>query len=308
MDAAIADRAPFYIGYDRLTSVSALGTPCRSDACPKHATFAVGPGYFRTMGVALLAGREFEPGTPRAEVVINQPLAKQFWPDGQALGRTLRIGEGGLAVTVVGITARTLTRGLNSEQPTLYVPFAREHFDHQLTVVIRTELAPERLARAVTDAAREVDPNVSLLSLRPMEQRVAVQLWPFRTVSWLFSVCGVLALVLASVGLGGVVSHAVNRRLREFGIRMSIGATARDLVSEVLETGARLLIPGVVAGVLLAAITAHVARAAFVGLSVLSPLTYLAVVLVEAAIVAVACVGPALRASRVEPLRSLRSE
>ena len=93
----------------------------------------------------------------------------------------------------------------------------------------RTTNAPETLVRPFTDAAQALDPNVSMLSVKTMRERMAVQLWPFRTVSWLFSICGILALVLATVGLAGVVIHAVNRRLREFGVRVSRWAPRRAI-------------------------------------------------------------------------------
>jgi predicted permease len=307
VDVAIADRVPFFIGYDRLTAASADAAPCEPETCPKFATMAVGPGYFRTMGIPLTGGREFD-ANGSAQVIINQPLARRLWPDGRGLGETFRIGDPAVSVTVVGVTARTHPRGLDREQPTLYVPVDRDRFESSLALVARTATAPELIVRALADAAQTVDPKVSISSIKTMRQRMAVQLWPFRTVSWLFSICGVLALILATVGLAGVVIHAVNRRLREFSVRVSVGATPRHLVAEVLGSSARLLLPGLVVGVLLAAVGARLVQAAFVGVSVLNPLTYLLVALVECAIVAVASLGPALRASRVDPLVALRSE
>jgi len=305
---AVADRVPFFIGFERLTPVSSAGATCEADACPKYATLAVGPGYFKTMGIPLTAGREFETGGALAEVVINQPLARLQWPDGRGLGETLRIGDRGATVTVIGITAKTHTRGLDREQPTLYIPVGRDHFEGGLTVVARTAMAPEPVVRPFVEAAQALDQHVSMLSVKTMQQRIAVQLWPFRTVGWLFSICGILALILATVGLAGVLIHAVNRRLKEFGVRVSVGATPRDLVSDVLGGSAKLLLPGLITGTLLAATAARLVQAAFVGVSVLNPLTYLAVALLECVIVVVACISPALRASRVDPLVALRSE
>ena len=307
-DVVVADRVPFFIGFDRLTPVSSEETACETNECPKYAMMAVGPGYFRTMGIPLTAGREFAAGSPVAEVIINQPLARQVWPDGRGVGGTLRIGDRGVAVTVVGITAKTHTRGLDREQPTLYVPFGREHFEDRLTVVARTTLAPERVIRPFVAAAQALDRNVSTLSVKTMQQRMEVQLWPLRTVSWLFSICGGLALIIATVGLAAVVIHAVNRRLREFGVRVSMGATPRDLVADVLGSSARLLWPGLIIGTLVAAGAARLVQAAFVDVNVLNPLTYVAVALFECLTVVVACIGPALRASRVDPLVALRSE
>jgi predicted permease len=306
-DAAIAGRAPFFIGFNRLTSISSTGAPCEPDACPTAATMAVGPGYFRTMGIALDAGHEFPPGGPATDVIVNQPLALKHWPAGRGLGETLRIGDRGLAVTVVGITARTQIRGLDREPPTLYVPFGRDSLAGSLSLIVRTAAAPEGLVRTFREAAQTVDPNVSMLSVKTMEERIAVQLWPYRTISWLFSICGALALILGTTGLAGVVIQAVNRRLKEFGVRVSIGATPRDLVMDVLSDAGRLLLPGLVVGTLLAVAGAHLVQAAFVGVNLLNPVSYLAVALLESAIVVLACIAPAMRAARVDPLAVLRS-
>jgi ABC-type antimicrobial peptide transport system permease subunit len=115
-------------------------------------------------------------------------------------------------------------------------------------------------------------------------------------------------LVLATVGLAGIVIHSVSRRVREFGVRMSVGATPRDLMRGVLASGIRMLVPGLVAGLVFAAAGARLAQVMFVGVNVLNPVTYVAVALLQLVIVVLACVGPALRASRVDPLIALRSE
>lgn len=307
-DVAVADRVPFFIGFERLTPVASGDATCAADACPKYPTLAVGPGYFKTMGIALSAGREFEASGAPAAVIINQPLAKQQWRDGRGIGETLRIGDRGVPVTVIGITAKTHTRGLDREEPTLHVPLRHEHFEGGLTVVARTAMAPEPVVRPFVEATQALDINVPMLAVKTMQQRLAVQLWPFRTVGWLFSVCGVLALILATVGLAGVIIHAVNRRLKEFGVRGSLGGTRRDLVFDVLGSSATLLFPGLIVGALLAAGVTRLLQAAFYGVNVLNPLTYLAVGLFQCVIVVVACITPALRAARVDPLAALRSE
>jgi predicted permease len=305
--AAVADRVPFFIGFEQLTVVSSGGARCEPDACPKYATMAVGPGYFKTMGIAMIAGREFEPGGAPNEVIINQPLARQHWPEGRGLGETLTIGERGATVTIIGITAKTHTRGLDREAPTLYVPLDRERLERMLSVVARTTGAPETVVRPLAETAQDLDPNVSMVAVKTMRERMAVQLWPFRTVCWLFSICGVLALVLATVGLAGVVIHGVNRRLKEFGVRVSMGATPRNLVVDVLKSSVAMLLPGLIVGTVLAAGVARLARVAFIGVDVLNPMTYLAVALLECVVVIAACIGPARRASRVDPLIALRS-
>jgi putative ABC transport system permease protein len=242
------------------------------------------------------------------EVVINQAFAKTQWPGGGGLGETLRIGADGTVVTVIGITARTHTRGLDRERPALFMPIGTEQFEGELTIVARTTTAPASLVRSVIDAASAVDPNISMRTVKTMEERMAVQLWPFRTLSWIFSICGGLAVILATVGLAGVVIHAVSRRTREFGVRVSIGATPRDLVTDVLKGSIALLVPGLITGLMLAAAAARLTQALFVGVNVLNPLIYLAVALAQCAIVVLACIGPALRASRMDPLAALRMD
>jgi predicted permease len=306
-EAALADRVPFFIGFENVTAVSTAAAPCESHSCPKIATMAVGPGYFRTMGIALAEGREFDE-TSEHEVIINRPLADQLWSGGRGLGEALRIRDAGSPVTVVAVTARTHTRGLDRERPTLYVPLGRDYFERNLSLVARTTTPPETFVRPISEAARAVDPGVPLWSVKTMRQRMDVQLWPFRTVGWLFSICGLLALVLATVGLAGVVIHAVSRRLREFGVRLSVGARPRDLMSNVLKDTTRMLLPGLVAGTLLAATAARLLQVAFYGVDVLNPLTYLAVALLETLIVLMACIRPARRAASVDPLLALRSE
>jgi putative ABC transport system permease protein len=307
-DVALVNRAPFFIGFERVTPVWPDRGNCDGGSCPKVATLAAGPGYFRTIGIRLVAGREFEPTRGSVEVVVNQPFALQQWPDGRGLGETIRLGERGAAVTVVGITGKHRTRGLDRERPTIYLPIDREQYEEGLSLVVRTEGEPLALVRLLEEAARAVDPNVSMLAVKTMEQRMGVQMWPFRTLSRVFAICGSLALVLATVGLAGAVIHAVSRRQREFGVRVSIGATPRDLVADVLRSSLALLLPGLAIGTILAASVARLIQVVFLGVNVLNPLTYLAVALLQTIIVIVACLAPALRAARVDPLVALRAE
>jgi predicted permease len=305
---AVVDRAPFFIGFDRTSRIWPASGSCEPAGCPAYATYAVAPGYFSTKGIALAEGREFDRNQPAGTVVINAALAEKHFPGGDALGQTLRIGETGATVTVVGIAANSHTRGLDRVQPVLYVPLSPAQLEGPLTLVARADAPAATLVRPVQEAALAVDPNIAMIAVKTMTERSAVQLWPFRTVSKMFIICGALALILATVGLAGVVSHAVSRRMREFGVRLSIGATEWRLTTDVLRGSARLLAPGLGAGVIVAAILARVARVALVGVNVLNPTTYVAVVLLQSAVVVVACLRPARRASRADPLIALRSE
>jgi len=307
-NVAIVNRAPFFIGFDERTTVWPPNTACNgTNDCKAYPTYGVSPGYFGTMGIGMFEGREFGPDAT-AEVVINGSMARALWPSGAALGQTLRIGQDGERVTVIGITGPTRTRGLDREVPVLFVPLGTSDYARPLTLVARTAGPPVTLVRSIEDAAHAVDPNVSMFAVKTMGQRMGVQLWPFRTLTWLFSICGSLALILATVGLAGVVIHAVSRRVREFGVRLSIGATPRDLMRDVLASSTRMLIPGVTIGLLLAAGVAQLVRFMFIGVNVLNPTTYLIVAVIQVVIVVIACIGPAIKASRVDPLVALRSE
>jgi predicted permease len=308
VDAAIVDHAPFFIGYDRRTQVWPPGVTCDAGNCRDYPTYGVSAGYFRTMGIGIAEGREFGDGSPAGQVVINGSLARTLWPEGGAVGQSLRIGDAGEQLTVIGVTAATRTRGLDRETPVLFVPLNESHYQRSLTLVVRTAGPPVTQVRAVRDAASATDANVAMYAVKTMEDRMALPLWPFRTLTWVFSICGGLAVVLATIGLAGVVIHAVNRRVREFGVRLSVGATPRDLMRDVLGSSVKMLIPGVTVGLLLTAAAAQLARFMFVGVNVLNPVTYAAVAVLQTAIVVVACVWPALKASRVDPLVALRSE
>ena len=307
-EVAFADRAPFFVGYERMTVVWPNIGACEDGNCPKQPTYAVSPGYFRAMGIVLTEGREFEAGRSAAEVIVNGEFARAQWPDHPALGQVMRMGDRGESVTVVGVTGKTRTRGLDRERPALFIPVGHQHFEGSVTIVARTAGDPAALVRPVAEAADAVDPNVALLSVKTMAQQMAVQMWPFRTLSMTFLICGGLALVLATVGLAGIVIHSVSRRFREFGVRMSVGATPRDLMRDVLASGFWMLVPGVTAGLVFAAAGARLMQAVFVGVNVLNPITYMAVAVLQVAIVMLACIGPALRASRVDPILALRSE
>jgi predicted permease len=306
-NVSIASRAPFFVGFNRMTPVASSRNTCVPEECAQYPMFAVDSAYFDTMGVALVAGRPFGAGA-QAEVIVNQPLAKALWPDGRSIGESIRLGGRGEPATVIGMTAKTHTRGLDRESPTLYVPLTREHFEGELSLIVRTATPPDTHVRSVIDAAELTDQRVALLSVKTMDQRAAVQLWPFRAMSALFSICGSLALILATVGLGAAVIHNVNRRMKEFGVRVSLGASPRDLLSDVVGGAARFLIPGVLFGTLLAAGLGRLAQFMLLGVNALNPSTYLVVALVQASIVIAACLGPALRAARVDPLIALRAE
>jgi ABC-type antimicrobial peptide transport system permease subunit len=189
----------------------------------------------------------------------------------------------------------------------IYLPWSSADFQRPITLVARTDRAPATLVLPLREAALAVDPDVAV-AVKTMAERAEMQLWPFRTLGRMFTICGVLALFLTTVGLAGVVTHAVSRRTREFGVRLSIGATRDDLVADVLGGVIRLLAPGLAVGLVLAVGLARLAHTGFIGVDVLNPVVYLGVALLQSAVVLLACVAPALKAARVDPLVALRTD
>lgn len=303
---ALADRAPFFIGEDRRIEVSPASSQCSPGGCRTYARYAVSEGYFAAMGIALVEGRAFTARAASGEAIVNQALAEELAPGGSVIGSRVRVGSSGTLVTIVGIARDSRTRSLDRVHPVLYVPLSAPDLAGALTLVAQTSGPAAEVVRPLRAAALAVDPNVAMRTVTTMAERTAIQRWPFETMSRVLWICGMLALALAMAGLAGVVSHSVSRRTREFGVRLAIGATPRDLLLDVLRAGGRLLGPGLLVGLAGAAVLAELARAVLVGIDALHPLAYLSVGLLQAGLVLIACLWPALRAARIDPLASLR--
>ncbi|MGE3276681.1 MAG: FtsX-like permease family protein [Vicinamibacterales bacterium] len=301
--AALAIRAPFFIGYDRQVEVRRGDAPCGPGPCPAYPVYGVGPGFFAALGVPLASGAGFS-AAGIGEVIVNESLGRQLWPEGSPVGELVRLGADGAMTRVVGVVSRLHMRGLDHETPALFVPMDDAAFAGSLSLVVRGTGQAAPIADTIRTLAAELSPGVPVTT-HSMEDRMAVQLWPIRTLTWLFGTCAALAVVLAVVGLAAVVLHAVSRRGREFGVRVAVGATPGALARGVLMDGVRLLLPGLGAGLLLAAAAARFGQATLVGVDLLSPLTWIGVAVTQAVIVLLACLPPAIRASRTDPVRAL---
>jgi predicted lysophospholipase L1 biosynthesis ABC-type transport system permease subunit len=182
-----------------------------------------------------------------------------------------------------------------------------DEFAGRLTIAIRTAGDPRPLVPLVRQQVQALDANVPPY-IRTMPQRMEIPLWPARTAAGFLSVCGTLALVLASVGLFGVTYYAVSQRTREFGVRVALGATPRRVMSLVLREGLVLTIPGVVLGSAAALVAARIVSSLLSGVSPSDPLTYVTTAVLQTVVALAACAVPALRATRVDPIVALRQE
>ncbi|NNM35252.1 MAG: ABC transporter permease [Gemmatimonadetes bacterium] len=270
---------------------------------------AVTPGYLNALGVSLLEGRDFGVDDTKGSepvAIVNRALADRFWPGQSALGRSLRIL--GRDARVVGVMATTKVRNLGEPPtPLIYVPYDQD-FSQSFHVVARTRSNPEALSLTLLSAARARDPLVWGWQPRSLERHIGIQLLPARLAAVVISIFAVVALVLAAIGLYGVVSYGVAQRRREVGIRMSLGAEAGGVIRMLMGTGLRPVVVGAVAGLVLALAASRLLASLLFGVKPLDPVAYGAVLAVFASVAAVAAWAPARRASRVNPVAALRAD
>jgi putative ABC transport system permease protein len=276
------------------------------------------PGLFEALGAGLLSGRDFtarEAADTAARVaILNRSLAERLWPGASALGRRVRLNvDGGDTtwVTVVGVAPDLTYEELGQQDgPTrlqVHIPYARLPW-RGVSVVLRAEGDPGVLANPARAAVRALDPALAAYDVLTMREVRRYTTYPFRLWSESFGVFGLLALLLAAVGVYGVMAYGVTQRRQEIGVRMALGARAADVLRQVVRQGARLALPGAVLGFVGAVGMSRLMRGVVYGVDASDPAT---LALVPAAIVLVALVAswvPARRASRVDPATVLRSE
>jgi putative ABC transport system permease protein len=270
----------------------------------------VTPGYFRAMGVPLVAGRDFaEADNSRAPpvAIINETMAKRFWPDRSPLGARFRWPFDSVPRMIVGVARDVRSRIKDSPGMQAYLPIEQQGV-RSATLVVRAAVAPLALVNAVQRAVTQQDPDVALHNVRTMTEVVAGAIAPDRQRTLLLGVFGVLAVTLASLGIYGVMAYTVTRRVREIGVRIALGAARLDVLRMVMRSGLRQALTGIGLGVAgawaLTRVLAHL-------LYTVSPHDLAVFVVVPFALVGVAALGcyvPARRAARVDPMIALRNE
>jgi hypothetical protein len=309
--AALASRLPLTPG----------GSACVAlPAGPRipAATTTVGSGYFDAVGTPLLAGRAFDgddlttvDAAAAAEpVVVNEALARRLSPGAPAVGARLLVGcDAARPATVVGVVRDAANRNVGeSPEPHVYRSFARHYAGGLTAMIISTSLDPGGTAPSVRHALLGLEQGIRVYAVEPLGAHVARS---YAQVRWQASVLtglGLLALLLAAVGLYGVIAYRVSLRTREIGVRIALGATRRAIFREVLGHGLATVLLGVGIGeVLTATVTAVVgSRQAGIGLASLP--THVGVGVIWIAVAVAACYAPASRAARTEPVEALRHE
>jgi putative ABC transport system permease protein len=272
----------------------------------------VSPGYFRTMGIQLLSGREFSSedstNTPQV-IVINQSAAQKYWPGENPLGKQISL-EGINAITVVGVAADTRQMNLGAaSRPEIYLDYLQPGPPWPfLTLVARTDRNSMAIAATLKSAAQQADHDVPIAQVQTMDDVLANSLAQPQLFATLLGVFAALALVLAAVGLYGVVSYTVSQRTHEIGIRMALGAERGDVLGLVLRQGVGLALVGTVIGTLGALAANRTLVQLVPSIRPSDPLTLLGVCAVLLSVALLASYIPARRATKVDPVIALRYE
>jgi predicted permease len=272
--------------------------------------------YFKTMGVGIVEGRAFtdadRPDTPRV-AVVNETLARRLWPGQSAIGKMFRTRGGeGPAFQIVGVSADHKVKTL-SELPTPFLQISRNQRPGPYSAIIaRTRGDASALLRDMRREVLAIDPNVVFIENQTMEMQVDATLFPMRASAWLVSGVGVVAMLLAAIGLYGVIAYSIARRTKEIGIRVALGARPGAVVGLVMRQGLVVAVSGLAAGCALTAVVAVLATRMITGVlyrvSVADPFSWAAAALVLLCVSALANLIPAWRASRVDPSEALRIE
>jgi macrolide transport system ATP-binding/permease protein len=311
--AAWGTRLPLGFGGNSSTSIGVEGYVPRENEEIVISYTTVGPNYFATMGIPMRQGREYA-ATDTAEsarvIVINESLARRYWPEGKALGGRIRMG-GQNIYEVVGIAADSKYASINERPlPQLFMPLSRSEVS-TLRLFVRAAGDPSPMVAEVRNAIRGIDPALPVYDARTLNEHMQVAVFAQRMAANLLGAMGVLALLLAAIGLYGVMAYAVSQRTQELGIRLALGASPSSLLSMIVGQGMKLTMLGLVIGLALALGafgSIGAVRTLLPGISPLDPVTFVSVPVVLASIALLASWIPGRRAGRVDPLVALRVE
>jgi putative ABC transport system permease protein len=312
--AAATNHLPMVSDFARAFTIGGRPVPLPGE-WPAARFRAVTPDYFRAMGIPLLRGRVFteqDDAEAPGVALINQSLARRYWPGEDPLGQRVNLARPEVQHawrTVVGVVGDVRHAGLDAEiQPEVYAPYY-QMAEPSTTLVVRAVTEPLMLAAAVRAAVRAVDLDQPVSEVRTMPRVVAESeaMGSRRTVLLLLSAFAVLAMLLATVGVYGVISYSVAQRTQEIGVRMALGAASGDLVWMVVRQALGLALAGVIIGTLAGlALTRFLSKLAF-GVSPADPATFAAVAALLLAVALAASYLPARAATRVDPLTALRA-
>jgi len=305
--AAYARILPFSNRSYNSAPIAVDGYQTAPDEQPEVAYNEVSPGYFATMGIPTVSGREFtrnDDETAPLVAVVNQTMAAQYWKGADPVGKRVQVKDRWMQV--VGVAKNSKYRNMvEMSQPFFYVAL-RQNFSTQVGIIIRTRLDAESLARAVAHEVHTLDPGLGLYEVITMREQVDRQAWSQQIAGMLLGMFGGLALLLATIGLYGVMSYAVSQSTRELGLRMALGAAPSHLLRLVMSRGLVLSATGVMLGAAAALASTRLLGYLLYNVSPRDTLSFGSALLVVIVASLAACFLPAWRATRTDPLRALR--
>jgi putative ABC transport system permease protein len=309
-DATIASNLPLGGGFERTTFPEGqdVDTGYRGTLTELN---DVMPNYFETLHIPVIAGRAFTDSdramtTPVA--VVNEAMAKHFWPNENALGKRFHFIDEPKLREIVGIVPNTIVNNIGEDpQPLIYLPITQE-FSPFASMEVRTVGDPQSVVSSVRAQVQSLDPNLAITNVQTIGEVVDQGLWAPRMGAALLGLFGGLALILAAVGVYGVLSYSVTQQTHEIGIRMALGAQPLGVLKLVVGQGLKLAAAGLVVGLIGALVATRVLSSLLFNVSTHDPVTFIGVSLVLVATAALACYIPARRATRVDPIIALRYE
>ncbi len=310
---SLTDYVPFEASVSMRGDIRAEGQPETDNERFRIMLCAgVHENYFETTGLSVVQGRAFRPQDNNSSApvaIINPILAEHFWPDENPLGRRLIVGE--QTHEIVGITCNYRYWSLTGRSRPMVFLSLSQHYRSKFTIVARTQGPPLNLASGIENTVRQLDPDLPIYHIRTMRQQIGrspVGFMPIRTGATIAGIQGILAVLLATLGIAGLVSFAVIQRTREIGIRMALGAEAGDMIRLVTGKSLRLTGIGLILGLLMAFGVTRILSGLLYNVSATDPVVFLGVTCVIVFSALLAGWIPARRAAKIDPMEALRYE
>jgi putative ABC transport system permease protein len=314
LSASLADRAPLGMNYSS-SSILIEGRPQERGAnAPQAMNASVGLKYFEAIGTPLLAGRDLneqdQEGKTRS-VVVNETFARKFFPGANpietAIGKQFRTSSDDQPWQIAGVAKDGKYWFIGEDQKSfVWFPLGNQLSEN--TLIVRTSAKPETVIGAVRGELRNLDPDLPVTDVKTLTEHMKLALFPARAVASLLTAFGLLALTLAAIGIFGVMSYAVSQRTREIGVRMALGAGAKDIFRLIVGRGLLLTLIGVGTGLALALVGTRLISSLLYSVSAIDPLAFGGVTLLLVAVAFLACYFPARRAMKTDPMVALRHE